>query len=427
MVAIQPRQPVITRSGMGAEERPMSDVFEGIRILEVANWTFVPQAGAVFADLGADVVKIEHPVRGDPQRGLVSSGLSPQATRQVNYATEQTNHGKRSVGLDISTEAGREILLRLAEQSDVFLTNFLPAARRKLGIDVTDVRARNAQIIYVRGSGHGARGPDIDRPGYDATAFWARGGVAWVHSTDDGDAPVAQRGAFGDRAGAMNLAFGIASALFRRERTGHASVVDVSLLATAMWMLSSDLVASAITEQNPDRGRNRRSAHNPIANSYKTKDARWISLVMLESDRFWPDLCDHIDRPDLAKDDRFADADRRAKNADQCIAELDATFATQTLDEWHRRLKTLKGAWAPQQAPLEVLADPQVQANEYVSKLIADDGLPFSLVTPPVQIDEPTRVVRRAPEFAQHTEEVLLEIGVTWEEISRLKESLIIS
>src|ERR1700734_1565372 len=130
----------------------MAKLFDGVRVLEVANWTFVPQAAAMLSDFGADVVKIEHPVRGDPQRGLVSSGLSPQTTRNVNYATEQTNHGKRSLGLDIASEEGREILLRLAERSDVSLTNFLPAARAKLRIDVAYVRERNPRIIYVRGS-----------------------------------------------------------------------------------------------------------------------------------------------------------------------------------------------------------------------------------------------------------------------------------
>lgn len=400
----------------------MARPFEGVHILEVANWTFVPQVGAVFADLGAEVVKVEHPVRGDPQRSLISSGMSPTTTRNVNYATEQTNHGKRSIGLDIAGAEGHELLMRLAERADVFLTNFLPAARTKLGIDVEDVRRRNPRIIYARGSGQGQCGPDADKAGYDGTAFWGRGGVGWLHTVEGADAPVAQRGAFGDRAGAMNLAFGIASALYRRQQTNEPSVVDVSLMSTAMWMLSSDLVPSKLVGRDPARARDRRAISNPISNQYQTKDCRWISLVMMESDRFWPDLCEHLGRPELADDPRFVDAAARATHAAACVDELDAVFATATLEQWRERLRTVKGAWAPHQSPLEVMGDPQVEANQFTTDLIGDDGEPFSLIAAPVQFDGSSGSSTRAPEFGQHTEELLMELGMDWDEIMELKQ-----
>jgi crotonobetainyl-CoA:carnitine CoA-transferase CaiB-like acyl-CoA transferase len=135
----------------------VNDVLAGVKVLEVAAWTFVPAAGAVLAEWGADVLKVEHPVGGDPQRGLISSGLVPAGAGGVNYMIEVPNRGKRSIGINLASEGGRELLLKLAAESDVFLTSFLPQVRRKLGIDLEDIRKVNPDIIYVRGSGHGPK------------------------------------------------------------------------------------------------------------------------------------------------------------------------------------------------------------------------------------------------------------------------------
>src|SRR5947199_64029 len=223
----------------------MSGVLHGVRVVEVAQWWFVPAAGAVLADWGADVIKIEHPTSGDPQRGLVTSGLVPP-TGGVNFMVEQPNRGKRSVGLDLGRPAGRDLLYRLVETADVFLTNFLPAARRRLAIEVDDIRRANPKIIYVRGHGQGARGPERERGGYDAASFWCRGGIANALTPPGAGAPVMQRAAFGDSAGGMTVAGGVAAALFHRERTGEPAVVDVSLLGTAMWIMAPDIIATKL-------------------------------------------------------------------------------------------------------------------------------------------------------------------------------------
>jgi crotonobetainyl-CoA:carnitine CoA-transferase CaiB-like acyl-CoA transferase len=257
----------------------MEQILAGIRVVEVAQWWFVPSAGAVLADWGADVIKIEHPVTGDPQRGLVTSGFFPD-TGGVNFMMEQSNRGKRSVGIDIGNPAGRAALLELVATADVFLTNFLPPARRKLRIDVDDIRAVNAKIIYVRGHGQGARGPDAERGGYDAASFWSRGGIAHALTPPGAAAPIMQRAAFGDSAGGMTVAGGIAAALFRRERTGVPSLVDVSLLGTAMWILAPDIVMTRLTDQEMPAF-DRAAAPNPIVNSYRTQDGRWLFLSML--------------------------------------------------------------------------------------------------------------------------------------------------
>ncbi len=398
----------------------MAGILEGVRVLEVAQWWFVPSAGAVLADWGADVIKIEHPEVGDPQRGLMTSGMVPGGGGGINYMMEQPNRGKRSVGIDIKSEGGREVLYRLAESSDVFLTSFLPDARRRLRIDVEDLRARNPNLVYARGSGQGTRGPDAEKPGFDGTSFWCRGAIATMLTPRDREQPVAPRPAFGDGISGMTLAGAVAGALFRRERTGVAPVVDVSLLGVAMWVLSPDINISAVTEAIPIPGRG--APANPLVNNYRARDGRWIQLCMLQADRDWPDFCRHIGRPDLVADPRYADLRRRAENAAALVEELDAIFAARPLAEWRKQLATLQGAWTPVQTPRELHEDPQALANGYLRDVEAPDGSSFQLVASPVQYDEAPPELRPAPEHGQHTEEVLLELGLSWDEIVQYKE-----
>ena len=401
----------------------MENVLDGVRVLEVAQWWFVPSAGAVLADWGAEVIKIEHPETGDPQRGLVTSGLVPKGG--FNFMWEQPNRGKKSVGIDLRSEGGRELLYRIAAQSDVFLTSFLPETRRKLRIDVNDLRAVNPRIIYARGSGQGVRGPDAERGGYDGASFWARGGIAAALTADPAGPPVSQRPAFGDGIGGMTIAGGIAAALFRRERTGEPSVLDISLLATAMWTLAPDITMAkalaALAGRTPKL--DRRTSPNPIVNAFATRDGRWIMLIMLQSDRDWPDLCRHLGRPELIDDPRFRSAADRFEHRGECVDVLDAIFAERTLDEWKRALATTDGVWAPVQRPIELYDDPQVQANGYLSEVELADGSPCQLVANPVQFDESPPRLRAAPECGQDTEQVLLGLGLDWDEIAAYKKS----
>jgi crotonobetainyl-CoA:carnitine CoA-transferase CaiB-like acyl-CoA transferase len=398
----------------------MTNVMKGVRVLEVAQFWFVPSAGAVLADWGADVLKIEHPERGDAQRGLASAGVSVTAGG-IDFLVQQPNRGKRSIGIDIAHPAGRELLYRLAETCDVFLTNFLPDARRRLQIDVEHIRARNPRIIYARGHAYGTRGRESESGGYDATAFWTRGGVAATLTSPDAAEPPFQRAAFGDGIGGMTLAGGIAAALFHRERTGTAQVVDVSLLGTAMWVMSPDVVASKLINQPQLPIGPRASRPNPAVNNYRTKDGRWLILVHLQADRYWPDLCRRLGRPDLATDPRFAGMVARAKNSTECIAELDAVFATRTLDEWRRVLAGMEGPWAVMQTPRELHDDPQVAANEYLGEVDGSGRGRFTLVANPVQFGETPPKLRRGPEMGEHTDEVLHELGLTDDELMHHK------
>ena len=403
----------------------MHDVLRGIKVVEVASWTFVPAAGAVLADWGADVIKVEHPVTGDPQRGLITSGLIPGAAGVVNFMIEQPNRGKRSIGIDLANADGRELLYQLVDQADVFLTNFMPDARRRLQIDVDDIRARNPSIIYVRGHGQGTKGPDAAKGGYDAASYWARGGIGASITPPDREWPVSQTAGFGDLNGGMTIAGGICGALLKRERTGEPSVVDVSLLGLAMWTMSPNILASRLFGLPgclPSFG-TRPVSPNPLVGIYRTKDGRFISLVMLEPDKFWADLVEHLGRPDMVDDPRFKDAGVRAENRDACLAELDAAFASRTLDEWRLALADLAGVWAPLQTVYETYDDPQTVANGYVVEIDPGDGETFPVVASPVQFDETPFELSPAPEHGQHTEEILMELGLDWDTIVAHKES----
>jgi crotonobetainyl-CoA:carnitine CoA-transferase CaiB-like acyl-CoA transferase len=394
---------------------------DGVRVLEVAAWTYVPAAGAVLAEWGADVIKIEHPRTGDPQRALVSSGLVPSGPGGVNHMIELPNRGKRSVGLDLSTPEGHEVLLQLAATSDVFLTSFLPQVRRKLHIDVEDIRAANPDIIYVRGSGQGQRGPEGERGGYDGCSFWARN-VADVATPSGQEWPSGQPGpAFGDLLGGLTIAGGISAALFHREKTGEATIVDSSLMALGMWATSASVMAAGLFGMSRMPPYDRTRPANPLVNTYRTEDGRFLSLIMLQADRFWAPLVRTIGRADMAEDPRFVDAAARSQHMEACVAELDATFAGRSFDEWREVLMAQDGVWAPMLTAGELLEDQQALANGYIRPVEAQSGTTFRMVPSPLQFDEAPPDLVRAPDHGEQTDEVLLELGLDMDAIIDLK------
>ena len=397
----------------------MTDVLSGIRVVELAAWTFVPAAGAVLADWGADVIKIEHPETGDPQRGLINSGIVAGAGG-VNHFIEQPNRGKRSIGLDTSSPEGLELLMTLIETADVFLTNLLPDSRRRMGIDVDQVRARNPKIIYARGHGYGTKGEEATRGGYDLAAYWARGGIGMGYATDEGSYPPLQLPAFGDVYGGLTIAAGIAGALVKRERTGEPSTVDVSLLSAAIWQLGPDIVGAGVTGQDRPKFQ-LEEMPNPAVNMYETRDGRFVAFVLLQADRFWADFCTRLGRPDLISDERFATAAVRFENRKDCIAELRAIFAAEDLAHWEKSFAGFEGVWDVMRTAREIHDDPQVIANGYLPRTIDNNGNEFALAGSPVQFDETPLALRCAPGHGEHTDAILAELGYDEDQIIDFK------
>lgn len=402
----------------------MAQVMKGVRVLEVAQFTFVPAAGAILADWGADVIKIEHPTRGDTQRGFVNmGGIKTNPSRSP--FVEHPNRGKRSVGVDISTPGGIEVIYELAKTADVFLTNYLPHQRQKMKFDFEHIRAVNPKIIYARGSAFGDKGPERNAGGFDGTAFWNRSGIADAMTPPELPGPLSQGiPAFGDSIGGMNIAGGISAALFHRERTGEAVELDVSLLSTACWAAGTSIdmgieYGQISRNRMPSSGGN---PNNPLMGNYYANGGGVINMCTLTPGPHIKNFFEHIGHPELASDERFSTAEALMTNWQAASDIIHDAFAAKDFKYWRDKLKTYSGQWAPVQTLIDIVSDDQALANDLLFEVeAADGGEPIKLVRGPVQFNhEPTRT-SRAPLASEHTEIVLMEIGIEWERIEQLK------
>lgn len=405
------------------EQPPPSGVMAGIRILEVADHTFVPAASAILSDWGADVIKIEHAVRGDAARGLGQSG-AVDLSGDVHAILEHANRGKRSLGLDLQNDDGLAVLHRLIAISDVFLVNKPPAVRERLRITEAEVREHNPAIVYAAGTAWGPKGPEGDRGGYDMTSFWCRPGAAMGTWYPDDERMPSQPGpAFGDSMGAMTIAGGISAALLARERTGEPQSLEVSLLATGMWAMASGIAMSHVSG-TPWRPFDLAGGpvFNPLLGNFDTADGRVVNITCLQPLQYWQEFCRVIGRDDLVADERFADFESLTTNAADAKAVVVETIGSRTLAEVRELLSDFNGQWTPVLDSLEIIDDPQVAANHYVQDCATSAGTPFKLVTTPVQFNGAPSPVERAPDFNEHGDEILTgDLGMDMGEVIELK------
>jgi crotonobetainyl-CoA:carnitine CoA-transferase CaiB-like acyl-CoA transferase len=391
----------------------MAFPLEGIKVLDMTIWQQGTYSTAMLADMGADVIKIEGPTSPDPGRGLTMDG------RTVNNAYFQShNRSKRAICLDLTRDEGKAVLYKLVEEADVFVSNMRLRAIKKLGADYETLSKINPRLIYGRASGYGPNGPDAHVGSMDIMAQ-ARGGIMSV-TGDPGGWPKPVGVPFADHVGALTMGFGLMVALFHRERTGEGQQVDASLLAGQLCIQSFNITGS-LFNNNTVPPRRERAGMSPTWNVYKGSDGKCFVIGMSQQ-RYWPGICKVVNRPEWLEDERYMSVGARQTNREALFADLDAVFATKTADEWVRLFTEADLLAARVNDYAEVAADPQNLENGYITEVEREDGPPLKMVGVPVILSKtPGKVRSLAPEFGQHTEEVLLEAGYSWEQLADLR------
>ena len=398
---------------------------DGIRVMDVSGMGAGPLGARLLADWGADVIHVEHPVRGDILRSIKRRPSGGRIESDIDYSMQNFNRNKRGMTLDLSQEGGREIFYKLLEKTDVFLSNFRPRELEKFKLEYKTLSQLNPRLICANLTGYGRKGPEKDAPGFDTTAYFSRAGILHVIQAP-GSPPAQVPGYLGDNVVALALACGIMTALFLRERTGIGQEVDVSLFHTGVFTLSFDVAGALVTGQDRQPAK-RRDMLNALLNVYQTKDGRWLRFHAMR-DTYWPKFCQAIEREDLEHDPRFESLESRIENNTALFNILEEVFLSKTLAEWKVRLKESGVPWGPVQSLPEVITDPQARANDFFVPLDHPTYGRIEVVTSPVRLSKtPEKITIPAPEFNQHTEEVLLEHGYTWGDIERFKEQGIIA
>lgn len=387
-------------------------MLEGLKVVEFATYIAAPGAAGIMTDWGADVVKIEPP-GGDPIRGFFAS---IGHVSDANPVFELDNRGKRGMVLDIAKPEGREILVRLVREADIFLTNVRPGALKRARLDWETLAAENPKLIYCSVTGYGLQGPEADKPGFDVASFWSRSGVAGL-TTPKGSEPFPIRTGMGDHVTSLSTVAAILAAVVERARTGKGRLVETSLLRTGVYAVGSD-IAIQLRFGRVASNRPRADAVNPLANFFQTQEGRWLCLVPRQGSADWAPLAKALGREDLLADERFATARARRTNAAALVGELDATFAALAYDDAAALLNAIDAVWSPVQRASEVVADPQAEAAGCFVE--TPDGTGGSFRAPgaparfPGAMDGPRGP---APTLGEHTRAVLAELGYSDGEI----------
>lgn len=392
----------------------------GVRVVEITMFQQGPVAGTKLADLGADVIKVETK-EGDPGRGFMRLIGATVGLKGNNFYFESNNRNKRSISLNLKSEAGKEAFLKLIDTADVFLNNMSIDAPIKLGLGPDDLMKRNPRLIYAQSSGWGRKGPDAGALSFDYTGI-ARTGYMMC-AGEKGSPPSSMLPGMGDQIGGLMLAWAVTAALYAREKTGRGQLVDTSLMGSVIALTGLMLDAPAMLGQEYPRDI-RSQAGNPMYNHYRCRDDKWIAVAHLQPDRYWPIFSKAMEIGELEQDPRFNTMEARGKNCTELIRILDGKFATRNRDEWMDLLNKAGCICTPVQSLTEVTRDPQALANDYIIDVDHPEwgktrqvGFPWDFS------DTPASWRRPAPKLGEHTDEILQEIGCNGEEIARIKDS----
>jgi crotonobetainyl-CoA:carnitine CoA-transferase CaiB-like acyl-CoA transferase len=394
-------------------------LMDGIRVTEMGLWLAGPATGGILSDWGAEVIKIE-PLGGDPMRQLYGHLSGSKESQCPPF--HQHNRGKRSVALDINTEAGRDLAERIIGSSDVFLSNMRPAFLKRVGLDHERLLGLHPRLVYAILTGYGLAGPDRDAPGFDVAAFSARSGLVG-RSAPEGDPPPTLSGGFGDTVTAISAAAAISAGLLYRERTGQGQLVSTSLLRTGVYCIAMD-VATRLGLDRIAPPASRTKPQNPMLNCYPAGDGSWFWLVGAEATRHWPGLVAALGSPEVLSEERFSSPRERRRNSTELVALLDEMFATKSRDEWAKEFAAHDVWWAPVNSIEDLIVDPQLIAAGAFVDMPGENGSGTQAVATPIDFSAaPVGPTGAAPEIGADTVAVLQDLGVAAEEITELKES----
>ncbi|NOT53772.1 MAG: CoA transferase [Deltaproteobacteria bacterium] len=405
----------------------MPKPLDGVRVIDWTIWQQGPVSTMMLADLGAEVIKLEERVGGDPGRGVLSiAGAMVGATSGPNFYFEANNRHKQSLTLDLKKPEALEIVYKLVEKSDVFVQNFRKGVADRLGLGYEKFKQRNPKIIYASATGYGPEGPDSAEPSFDYMGL-ARSGIMTVAGEPDMP-PLNITGGIADQMGAIMLSYGILAALIARDKYGIGQQVDSSHLGSMTALQGLNVSCKAILGKEFKR-MPRVAAPSPLWNHYQCGDGKWICLAMAQQDRYWKDFCKVLGVAAIATDARFDTMSKRAENAGQLIPILDKAFASQSRDYWMAALK--KGGdfiYTVVNSIDDLMRDEQMLTNEYLVDYDHPRIGKTKLVGFPLRLSEtPADPRGAAPEFGEHTEMILTELlGYSWDDVSRFRESEII-
>ncbi len=387
---------------------------EGFRILDLSVWQQGTYATAMLADMGADVIKIESYANVDPGRGMAS------ASGGGNPYFNTLNRGKRSLVLDLKSEAGQEVFWKLVETADVFHNNMRHGVMERLGVTFEKIQQVNPRCIMSSATGWGHLGPDRYRGAMDTLAQ-ARGGFMSVTGEGEESPPTMAGFPQADHVGAVISGYGIVLALMHRERTGEAQEVNTSLYGSQLCIQSYNITGALWSGELV--GRRKHNERRPTWNHFQAGDGKWLMIGALPPDKWWGRICEVMGIQDLAEGD-YATAAQRWDRNEEVIARMDEVFLTRTRDEWVDAFHEADMLVEPVLDYVEIGQDPQAWANDYIVKVPhPETGDVLPMVGSPVHLSKtPARIEKMGPAFGQHTEEVLLEAGFTWDDITALQE-----